>query len=179
MLILTWWPYRFLSTQQPLIISAWNDLAGPDCDRLSTWAAKFNIIRFTALKVTSHKGLPLASTMSTTIIHEPNGDRAAALAEWALRHRDTLADRQARVLDVRNTSKERQVMTICALKEKKDVNTLQDERQFLRVVVPEPSFEKLHAYLGCSNCNKRTDVPAGETHTCLNYGQENVISIPR
>ncbi|KMT03629.1 hypothetical protein BVRB_8g190420 [Beta vulgaris subsp. vulgaris] len=65
-------------------------------------------------------GLPLASTMSTTIIHEPNGDRAAALAEWALRHRDTLADRQARVLDVRNTSKERQVMTICALKEKKD-----------------------------------------------------------
>ncbi|XP_057249654.1 uncharacterized protein LOC104892916 isoform X2 [Beta vulgaris subsp. vulgaris] len=97
----------------------------------------------------------------------------------ALRHRDTLADRQARVLDVRNTSKERQVMTICALKEKKVVNTLQDERQFLRVVVPEPSFEKLHAYLGCSNCNKRTDVPAGETHTCLNCGQKNVISIPR
>ncbi|XP_057248629.1 uncharacterized protein LOC109135740 isoform X2 [Beta vulgaris subsp. vulgaris] len=87
------------STQQPLIISAWNDLAGAYCDRLSTWVAKFNIIGFTALKVTSHKGFSLASTMSTTIIHEANGDRAAALAQWELRHRDTLADRQTRVLD--------------------------------------------------------------------------------
>ncbi|KMT19242.1 hypothetical protein BVRB_1g014240 [Beta vulgaris subsp. vulgaris] len=45
------------STQQPLIISAWNDLAGAYCDRLSTWVAKFNIIGFTALKVTSHKAI--------------------------------------------------------------------------------------------------------------------------
>ncbi|KAK9671260.1 hypothetical protein RND81_12G017600 [Saponaria officinalis] len=47
------------STEQPMIISTWNDLAENDCDVLSSWAKKFSVVGFTALRVSTHKVSPL------------------------------------------------------------------------------------------------------------------------
>ncbi|KAK9666367.1 hypothetical protein RND81_14G180100 [Saponaria officinalis] len=70
------------STEQPMIISTWNDLAEIDCDTLSAWTKKFSVVGFTALRVSTHKGFSLTSSMSTTIIHDPQGSRACALEDW-------------------------------------------------------------------------------------------------
>lgn len=48
--VMTWFPWILYNAQQPLIISAWNDLAGSDYDRLSNWVAKFSVVDFTAWK---------------------------------------------------------------------------------------------------------------------------------
>ncbi|XP_056685528.1 replication protein A 70 kDa DNA-binding subunit B-like [Spinacia oleracea] len=167
------------SSEQPLIISVWNDLAGSDCDDLSSWAEKFTVVGFTSLRATSHKGFSLTSSMSTMFVHGPHGDRAIALREWACNHQDVLSDRQARVLDVRNPSSERVIMTVDALKRKKNTNTLQEERCWIQVVVPEPKLEKVHAYLGCPNCGRTTYTPVGKAYTCLTCKKQGVISSPR
>ncbi|XP_056699127.1 replication protein A 70 kDa DNA-binding subunit B-like isoform X1 [Spinacia oleracea] len=167
------------SSQQPLVISVWNDLAGADCDPLSCWGEKFVVVGFTSLRATSHKGFSLASSMSTMFIHDPEGHRADALKEWALRHQALLADRQARVLDVRNPSNEKVIITLDELRHKKNTNTLQEERPWLKVCIPDARLEKVHAYLGCPNCGKSTTAPLGEAFKCGTCSRIGVISTPR
>ncbi|KAK9740853.1 hypothetical protein RND81_03G065700 [Saponaria officinalis] len=79
------------SVQQPMLISAWNDLTENDCETLNTWSEKFPV-GFTALRVSSYKGLSLTTRMSTTFFQSPKGIRASNLEEWTLRHQDVLAD---------------------------------------------------------------------------------------
>ncbi|KAK9665724.1 hypothetical protein RND81_14G131400 [Saponaria officinalis] len=117
--------------------------------------------------------------MSTTFIQSPKGIRASNLEEWALRHQDVLADIQARVLDVRTAKTERVVKTIEALRKKKVQNTLQEVRHWLRVVIPDPEIDKINAYLGCSKCGKRVDVPAGQVYTCTTCSKKDCVSSPR
>ncbi|KNA23359.1 hypothetical protein SOVF_025450, partial [Spinacia oleracea] len=119
-------------------------------------------------------------------------DRQALVREIVLsdhrarHHQDVLSDRQARVLDVRNPSSERVIMTVNALKWKRarqlclnNTNTLQDERCWIQVVVPEPKLEKVHAYLGCPNRGKTTYTPVGQAYKCLTCKRQGVISSPR
>ncbi|KAK9705618.1 hypothetical protein RND81_07G071200 [Saponaria officinalis] len=95
------------STEQPMIISTWNDLARTDCDTLSSRANKFSVVGLTALRVSPHKDFSLTSSISTTIIHDPKGSMARALEDWVLQHQEALSDRQARILDVRNPLEEK------------------------------------------------------------------------
>ncbi|KAK9756167.1 hypothetical protein RND81_01G078200 [Saponaria officinalis] len=167
-------------SKQPLVISTWNDLAEIKCESLSDWANKFCVVGFTAIRVATHKGFSLTTSMSTMIIHDPKGDKVSTLEEWALHHQDALANMQARVLDVRNPSTEMVITTISSLKLKKAQNTLQEERLWLRVILPAENTERVvNAYLGCSNCGKRTDVQAGGTYTCMTCSQKDCISSPR
>ncbi|XP_056698729.1 replication protein A 70 kDa DNA-binding subunit D-like [Spinacia oleracea] len=167
------------SSDQPMVISAWSDLAEGECDALSSWAEKFNVVGFTSLRTTSHKGFSLSTSISTVIDHDPKGDRPNALNEWALTHQDILSDRQARVLDVRNPSPKRVIMTLDILKLKKNTTTLQEERRWIRVVVPEPDFDRVHAYIGCCNCGTRTEVPVGKAYTCTACSHKGSVASPR
>ncbi|XP_056698307.1 replication protein A 70 kDa DNA-binding subunit B-like [Spinacia oleracea] len=169
-----------------IVISDHSDLVEAECDALSSWAEKFVVVGFTSLRATSHKGttipvqgFSLATSISTLIHHDPKGDRPNALTEWALTHKDILSDRQARVLDVRNPSKERVIMTLEELKLKKNTTTLQEERRWLRVVVPEPDFDRVYAYIGCCTCSKRTDVPVGDSYTCTGCSHKDSVASPR
>ncbi|KAK9733537.1 hypothetical protein RND81_04G073800 [Saponaria officinalis] len=114
--------------------------------------------------------------MFTTFIYEPEGDRAKAFAEC---HQQVLRDRQAHVLEVRDPRQATQLTTIEPLKQKKEHNTLQEERHRLRVVIPNAAMDKQHAYLGCSNYRRSADVPAEHTYTCTNYSAKNCVSSPR
>ncbi|XP_056688026.1 replication protein A 70 kDa DNA-binding subunit B-like [Spinacia oleracea] len=172
-------PLLFVSSEQPLIISVLNDLAEADCDPLSCWGEKFVVVGFTSLRATSHKALSLSSSMSTVFVHDPEGHREDALKEWALRHQVVLADRQSRVLVFRNPSNEKVIITLDELRNKKNTNTLQEERPWLKVCIPDARIEKVHAYLGCPNCGKTTTVPVGEDFKCLTCSRNGVISTPR
>ncbi|KAK9714422.1 hypothetical protein RND81_06G093000, partial [Saponaria officinalis] len=94
-------------------------------------------------------------------------------------HQQVLRDKQARVLEVRDPMQATQLTTIEALKQKKAHNTLQEERHRLIVVIPNAAMDKVHAYLGCSNCGRSADVPAGHTYTCTNCSAKNCVSSPR
>ncbi|XP_074295819.1 replication protein A 70 kDa DNA-binding subunit B-like isoform X2 [Silene latifolia] len=78
------------STERPLLISAWNDLAHTECDLLLSKATKLQIVGFTALKITNHKGFSMATTMSTTFIHSPTGDKPTTLEDWRNRNQTKL-----------------------------------------------------------------------------------------
>ncbi|KAK9741562.1 hypothetical protein RND81_03G113600 [Saponaria officinalis] len=71
------------SVNQPVIISAWNDLAETECDTLAPAAQTYNVVGFTAMRVLSYKGFSLATIMSTTFDKNPAGNRANNLREWA------------------------------------------------------------------------------------------------
>ncbi|KAK9732803.1 hypothetical protein RND81_04G023500 [Saponaria officinalis] len=167
------------SVQQPLIISAWNDLAEVDCDSLSASSGKLQVVGFTALRVSPHKGFSLATTMSTTIIQSPQGGRADGLREWVSKHRKLLTDMQSRVVDVRKPGNDETIKKIATLKMRKAQNTLQEERHWLRVTIPEPELNQINAYLGCSNCGKRADVPAGHVYSCAACSVENITCSPK
>ncbi|XP_074290548.1 replication protein A 70 kDa DNA-binding subunit B-like [Silene latifolia] len=70
------------STEQPLLISAWSDLAENESDLLLQKAEQLQVVAFTALKISPHKGFSMTTTMSTTIDHSPVGDRPRALEDW-------------------------------------------------------------------------------------------------
>ncbi|KAK9672105.1 hypothetical protein RND81_12G076600 [Saponaria officinalis] len=107
------------SSEQPLVISAWQDFADVDCKSLCGRTRKFDVVGFTALKVSGHKGFSLFTTMSTTIIHSPQGDRADGLREWVSKHRQLLSYMQSRVMDVRRSSDDKTIKKISTLKLKK------------------------------------------------------------
>ncbi|KAK9748632.1 hypothetical protein RND81_02G070600 [Saponaria officinalis] len=167
------------SSEQPLIISAWNDLAETECALLSGWAEKFEVVGFTALKVSTHKGFSMATTMSTTFIHSPTGDMASVLEQWVNMQHDFLSDVQARILDVKCSAGGKYVSNIAVILSKKARNTLQEEKYRLQITVPEPEFEKVNAYLGCSNCGKKVDLPASHSFTCADCFHKGAICCPR
>ncbi|KAK9665000.1 hypothetical protein RND81_14G083300 [Saponaria officinalis] len=166
------------SVEQLLVISAWHDLAEVDCDSLSAWSGKLEVVGFTALRVSAHRGFSLTTTMSTTIIHSPQGERADGLREWVGKHRKLLTDMQNRVVDVRKSGNDQTIKKIATLKMKKAQTTLQDERHWLLVTIPA-ELNQINAYLGCSNCGKRADMPAGHVYSCTACSAENIKCSPK
>ncbi|KAL2922080.1 Replication protein A 70 kDa DNA-binding subunit B [Bienertia sinuspersici] len=63
------------STQYPLCLSVWNDLAETDCELYTTWNTSYKIAGFTAMRVKTFSGFTLSSTMSTEIVFEPPHER--------------------------------------------------------------------------------------------------------
>ncbi|CAO2814501.1 unnamed protein product [Amaranthus hypochondriacus] len=163
------------SSHQPLTISAWNDLA----DFFKEKPVSYPIIGFTSLKVTSHKGFGLSTTMSTTFILTPSGDKAAQLNHWASTHGKLLDERKAQVLETRTPLQERGHTTIAFIKNKKANNTIQDERYFIKAFIPTCSYDDIRKFLGCGSCNKKTDTDKYKVYTCQWCHKKDSISMPR
>uniref|UniRef100_A0A803NBQ3 Uncharacterized protein n=1 Tax=Chenopodium quinoa TaxID=63459 RepID=A0A803NBQ3_CHEQI len=92
---------------------------GTASDALNIWAEKFTVVCFTALKHNPRRAFALLTTMSTRIIHNPKGDRANMLREWVVAQKQLLQDRQARILQIRDSTQEPSMKTIEELKEKR------------------------------------------------------------
>uniref|UniRef100_A0A803MU35 Replication factor A C-terminal domain-containing protein n=1 Tax=Chenopodium quinoa TaxID=63459 RepID=A0A803MU35_CHEQI len=167
------------SNDQPVTIATWNDLAGRDCDLLTNWAEKFQIVGFTSLRPASRRGFALTTNMSTRVIHEPKGYGANVLREWARLYSTMLLDRQSRVLQVRHPCDGKTLLTVAELKLKKACNALQDERFWLRMTIPQPELDKVNAYAGCSNCSERTHVPVGTHYPCSVCRKPDCVSTHR
>ncbi|XP_074295400.1 uncharacterized protein LOC141623219 isoform X2 [Silene latifolia] len=167
------------STDQPIVVSAWNDLAEDDCSKLASFAGTFPVVAFTALRVTTHRGFSLTTTMSTSITTSPTGDKVVALTKWKTQNKESLSELQARIRRVRDPNALIHVVTLNALKSKKARSTLRDERYRLKVTVENASLQKVNAYLGCSNCGKRSVYLAGESFRCETCTKEGVVSEPR
>ncbi|XP_021775584.1 replication protein A 70 kDa DNA-binding subunit B-like [Chenopodium quinoa] len=174
-------PVREIYQERPITISAWNDLAGKECDALCTWAEKFNVIGFTALKsrMTKATGFSLNTTMSTRIIHEPKGDKADVLREWAKMYPQMLLGRQEKVLNVRYPNTVKNVVTIAELRARKAIHTMQNEIARIKVTIPEPEMERLNAYVGCQGCGKRTNIPVGTSFPCNACRKRDSVSSHR
>ncbi|KAK9691643.1 hypothetical protein RND81_09G209600 [Saponaria officinalis] len=84
----------------------------------------------------------------------------------------------SRIADVKNTPTEKVIKIIYTLLQKKVQNTLQEERHWLQVTVPDLDFNKINAYVGCSKCGKRMDIPAGRPYKCNAYPKD-CVSCPR
>ncbi|KAL2926760.1 Replication protein A 70 kDa DNA-binding subunit B [Bienertia sinuspersici] len=65
-----------------LPFSLWNDVLSTHEETLNSWADSFNVVGVLALTGRSYKGFTLSSTMSTTIITNPEGEKADALRAW-------------------------------------------------------------------------------------------------
>ncbi|KAK9664380.1 hypothetical protein RND81_14G037500 [Saponaria officinalis] len=86
---------------------------------------------------------------------------------------------QSRVVDVRKSGNDPTIKKIATLKMKKAQTTLQEERHWLRVTIPAPELNQINAYLGCSNCGKRVDMPAGHVYSYATCSAENIICSPK
>uniref|UniRef100_A0A803L2S1 Uncharacterized protein n=1 Tax=Chenopodium quinoa TaxID=63459 RepID=A0A803L2S1_CHEQI len=121
---------------------------GTASDALNFWAEKFTVVDFTALKHNPRRAFALSTTMSTRIIHNPKGDRANMLREWVVAQKQLLQDRQARVLQIRDSTQEPSMKTIEELKEKKAANSLMEERHWIQAIVPNASLDNVFVYTG-------------------------------
>ncbi|XP_048502664.1 uncharacterized protein LOC104908456 [Beta vulgaris subsp. vulgaris] len=131
------------SSEQPLTILAWDDLTGHECELLKSWAGPSLIVGFTSLKPSNHKGFSLSTSMATMFNRNPPGERADALRKWAAEKREVVADRLARVVVVRNVPDHIAILTLEEIKKKKPENTLQEEKCWVRVIIPEPDRSRI------------------------------------
>ncbi|KAK9690359.1 hypothetical protein RND81_09G122300 [Saponaria officinalis] len=138
------------STPQPLSVSVWDELAEDDCTMLTPIPGQFKTVGFTALRVSDYKGFSMTTSSSTIIIHSPVGDKAEALSAW-----------------------------ISALRSQKEKSTLQDERHWLEVVIPNAELHKINAYMGCSKCAKRSSILPGRTYTCSTCSKTDCTTAPK
>uniref|UniRef100_A0A803MYU1 Replication factor A C-terminal domain-containing protein n=1 Tax=Chenopodium quinoa TaxID=63459 RepID=A0A803MYU1_CHEQI len=193
------------SRDQTITILAWNDLALNDCNALNNWADKFNVVGLTSLRAqNTSRGFILSTTMSTRFIHEPQGDRANVLRECLISYNSiyhgililypeidhdlylhyrakvyprVLLDRQARVLTVRYPSEEKKIYAIAELRNKKPSNVMQEEIAWIRVTIPNVDLNKIHAYAGCQECSKRTNLPVGSRYRCTFCKKTDTTSV--
>ncbi|XP_021751443.1 replication protein A 70 kDa DNA-binding subunit B-like [Chenopodium quinoa] len=146
---------------------------------MSNWAEKFNVVGFTALKALTARGFTLTTTMSTRIIHEPEGDRADILREWVKLYPQVLQDGQARVLNIRYPSPEKTIVSIADLRSKKAKHVLQEETVWIKATVQEPDLDRVNAYVGCYGCSKRTNLRVGTPFPCSICKKGDSISAHR
>uniref|UniRef100_A0A803LA31 Uncharacterized protein n=1 Tax=Chenopodium quinoa TaxID=63459 RepID=A0A803LA31_CHEQI len=151
---------------QPFTITAWNDLAKMACDALHTCAKDFAVVGFTTLRPSLHKGFSLSTGMSTEIIHDPKGEKADILHEWARIHTQLLLQRQEKILQVRCQTLNDNYTKIQNLREKKAHNVLQEERHWLNITIAQPEVDNIIAYIGCFSCGRRTNVHVGTGFFC-------------
>ncbi|XP_021747423.1 uncharacterized protein LOC110713273 [Chenopodium quinoa] len=167
------------STDQPVKVCALNDLSGSQCETLFSDGDNFKVIGITALCSVSRKGFLLESTISTIIVQDPEGEKAAALTEWARKHRTVMTDQQNRVTASWNPFAGRILTTINRIKAKKATTTLPQEIYWLRVVASDIQYDRLRTYIGCSYCGKRTQLPLGTIYNCTACDKKEIIATHR
>ncbi|XP_057252422.1 replication protein A 70 kDa DNA-binding subunit B-like [Beta vulgaris subsp. vulgaris] len=167
------------STEQPLTISVWDDLTGTEINFLKSWAGPTLVVGFTSLKPSTHKGFSLSTTMTTVFDRNPVGDRANALRKWSEEKRALVLARMERIREVRDPSEQNEIRSIESIKLKQVGNTLQEEKHWIKVTIPEPTQSKIVPYVGCNNCGKRTEVDCNTSFTCKFCNKEGCIVAPR
>ncbi|KAK9698416.1 hypothetical protein RND81_08G102800 [Saponaria officinalis] len=167
------------STPQPLSISVWDELAEDDCTMLTPVLGQFKIVGLTALRVSNYKGFSMTTSSSTIIIHSPIGEKAEALSAWMTSHQIALTQLQSKIYHIKMPMPIVKTTTISALRSKKAKLTLQDEKHWLEVVIPNAELHKINAYMGCSNCAKRSSIPPGSTYTCSTCSMSDCTTTPR
>ncbi|XP_074295952.1 replication protein A 70 kDa DNA-binding subunit B-like isoform X2 [Silene latifolia] len=70
------------STEQPLIITAWAELATREGEQLKAIVETFPVIGFTCLKPSNQKGFSVSTTTSTLVKFNPDGEKAEMLHAW-------------------------------------------------------------------------------------------------
>ncbi|KMT19414.1 hypothetical protein BVRB_1g012620 [Beta vulgaris subsp. vulgaris] len=124
-------------------------------------------------------GFSLSTSMATMFNRNPPGERVDALRKWAAEKREVAADRLAHVVAVRISPDYIVILTLEEIKKKKPENTLQEEKCWVRVIIPEPDRSRIVPYIGCNNCGKRVESECGESYTCKFCGKEKCIAMPR
>ncbi|XP_074297578.1 replication protein A 70 kDa DNA-binding subunit B-like [Silene latifolia] len=115
------------STDQPLIITAWAEIASREGEQLQEIVGNFPIIGFTCLKPSYHKGFSVATTSVTFVKFNPEGEKADMLRAWANKNRIIISAKQQQVIEARELGGPRVLTMIKALLAKKATVTLQDE----------------------------------------------------
>ncbi|CAO2826094.1 unnamed protein product [Amaranthus hypochondriacus] len=163
------------SSHQPLTILAWNDLSCFFDNSLDSNP----IVGFTSLKLTSHKGFGLGTTMSTNIILEPTGDKANTLRQWAFSHANLLSERRYNIMQTQKISYQQHVCTIDWVKSKTASNTIQEERHWIKAFISNFSYADVRKFLACSNCNTKTYTEKNFLFNCPTCYKKDCTSIPR
>ncbi|XP_021771153.1 replication protein A 70 kDa DNA-binding subunit B-like [Chenopodium quinoa] len=139
-----------LSSDQPMKVCTWNDLAREQSESIVSNSDSFKVIGVTTLRPITRQGFSLESTMSTFILKDPQGDKAEALAEW-------YSVEEFSFLNIENSA-----------------STLPQEVFWLNVVTTDIEFERLRAYIGCSHCGKRTDLAVGTVYSCKACSRKDI-----
>ncbi|XP_074294071.1 uncharacterized protein LOC141621520 [Silene latifolia] len=121
----------------------------------------------------------MTTSQSTVIIHSPVGDKAVALATWMASHQMALTKLQNMVFCVKMPLPGQKAVNISSLRSKKAKTTLQEEKHWLDVTIPNVELYKVNAYMGCSHCGKRSKIPPEQTYTCTSSSQANYTSAPK
>ncbi|XP_074318423.1 replication protein A 70 kDa DNA-binding subunit A-like [Silene latifolia] len=167
------------STTQPMTVTVWADLAVKEGATVQSMAESFPVVGFTSLRTCYHKGFSLATTNATFFKFDPTGEKADAIRAWKKANEGIVAAKAQQVLEVRLPETQRRTITIKTLREKKVVTTLQEERHWLHVKIPEFDKKDVRFYLGCNNCGTRSDKDVDATYTCQACGREGAVSSPR
>ncbi|KAK9676501.1 hypothetical protein RND81_11G081400 [Saponaria officinalis] len=139
------------STEQPLIITAWTELATKEGDQLKEVFESFSVTGFTCLKPFYHKGFSLSTTSSIFVKFNPEGEKAEMLRACYYK---LLLHTQAS-------------------------GTLQEERHWLHVLTPEFDRKHVRFYLGCSHCGTGSNKDISVVYNCDTCKRHGVTSVPR
>ncbi|XP_074299981.1 replication factor A protein 1-like [Silene latifolia] len=150
------------STSQPLIITAWAELATRDSEQLNEkYIANHLHVQITHNVQIAIFGFSLSTTTSTYVMLQPVGEKVDTLNIWRDENRMTVSVKHSQVVAARNPISERATTTIKELRLKKAADVLQEERFWLKVSIPEFDRKDVRFYLGCSHCgassNRDTD----------------------
>ncbi|XP_074304828.1 replication protein A 70 kDa DNA-binding subunit B-like isoform X2 [Silene latifolia] len=167
------------STEHPLIITAWAELATREGQQLQEVAESFPIIGVTSLKPSYHKGFSLSTTSSTFVKINPEGEKADMLRAWAAANKTTISAKHCQVLDIRAPATTRVTTTTRKIRTKKAADTLQEERHWLHVSSPEFDRKDVRFYLGCIHCGTGSKKEINVEYTCTTCKRAAVTSLPR
>ncbi|XP_074296607.1 uncharacterized protein LOC141626947 [Silene latifolia] len=104
---------------------------------------------------------------------------AEALRAWARANKEVVKVKQGQVVQVRVPDTRHIITSIKMLRSKKASHTLQEERHWLYISVPEFDRKDVRFYLGCSHCGTRSNIDINVKYKCDACHRENVNSSPR
>ncbi|KAL2928695.1 Replication protein A 70 kDa DNA-binding subunit B, partial [Bienertia sinuspersici] len=166
------------SSPRPLILSAWNEFARVECETLNKWSQPFIVVGFLGVRRLIHKGITLGTTMSTSFVMDPTGERADELRRWATQHAALLSNRRSKLLELHFPPSTRTITTVAEIENKKTDSTWQEEKFWLDMTIPNATIDDLYCYFGCNQCGRRTKVDEDNISRCTTCKGPDVSSIP-
>ncbi|XP_074315214.1 replication protein A 70 kDa DNA-binding subunit B-like [Silene latifolia] len=170
---------RGLHAEQPLIIIGWPKIATREGEQLKEMVATFPVVGFTSLKPSYHKDFSVATTSATFVKFNPYGEKAEMLRAWNIANKTAIYAKHQQVLQARVPETKRVPTNNKTLRAKKANVTLQDERHWLDVSIPEFDRKDIHFYLGCTHCGTASKEEINVTYNCETCKRHGVTSTPR